>query len=251
MKSLSTTFLPVLFFIGLLINNNAAAQIGNPGLMYQGAFNNAMFLTTKGAIERGMKNRSVATSKNSGTDANISAVNPARSNLNFVSSTKVHDKVLNLIATLAAKGDQTKVRSTAETIDKANFLSVFDNTLKPYGFNSHNMPDVFTAFIVLSWQVVKGTDAAKYPTGIQIFRNQIHSTMNNNTTLQKFTNDQKQEMSETLAYMAMIFTYANQNQMKSGNTAALAATRENVRQGVIKVSGIDLTKYTLTNEGFN
>jgi hypothetical protein len=249
MKSLRTTL--VLFFVGLLINNNAAAQIGNPGLIYQGAFNNAMFLTTKGAIERGMKSSSGNTSKKGSPPVNPSTANPTNSNLNFVPSTKVHDKVLNLIATLAAKGDQAKVRSTAETIDKANFLSVFDNTLRPYGFNSHNMPDIFTAFIVLSWQVVKGTDAAKYPTGIQIFRKQIHSTMSNNATLQKFTNDQKQEMSETLAYMAMIFTYANQNQMKSGNTAALAVTRENIRQGVIKVSGIDLTKYTLTNEGFN
>ncbi|WP_084240602.1 DUF6683 family protein [Pedobacter africanus] len=236
MKSLRTVL--ILVVIALIAGNKTLAQIGNPGLMYQGAFNNAMFLTTKGAIERGMKSRP-------------SAVNTAKSSLNFVSTPEVHNKVLELIASLAAKGDKDKIKSAAAIIEKANFLDEFDKVLKPYGFNSHNMPDVFTAFIVLSWQAVKGSDASKYPEGIQIFRKQIHSVMNGNATLSKFTNAQKQEMSETLAYMAMLFTYGNQNQIKSGNTAALAATRENIRQGVIKVSGIDLTKYTLSNEGFN
>lgn len=227
----------------LLMGNNAVGQIGNPGIMYQGAFNNAMFLTTKSAIERGMKSGQ-ASKPGSGIPSTHTA-----SNLNFVSSAKVHDKVLALIATIAANGDKNKVRPAAETIREANFMARFESILRPYGFNRHNVPDVFAAFIILSWQAVSGKDTGNYREGIQLFRKQIHGAMGNNSQLSEFTNDQKQEISEILSYMAMFFTYACQEQAKKGDTASLAATRQNIRQAVIRVSGIDLAKYTFSNKG--
>ncbi|RKO73094.1 hypothetical protein D7322_03615 [Sphingobacterium puteale] len=73
--------------------------------------------------------------------------------------------------------------------------------------------------------------------------------MGSNSNLAKFSNDQKQEISEILSYMAIFFTYACQEQLKNGDTASLTATRQNIRQAVIRVSGIDLTKYTFNNNG--
>jgi len=228
-----------------LFTGKAIAQIGNPGIMYQGAFNNAMFLTTKSAIERGLKSSSKSNLKK-GTPLVTST-----SNLNFISSTKVHDKVLELIATIAANGDKHKIKSAAETIKNANFMGQFEHLLQPYGFSRHNMPDVFTAFIILSWQAINGEDVGQYREGIKVFRKQIHEAMDYNNKLSEFTNNQKQEISEILSYMAIFFTYVNQDQLKKGNTASLAATRQNIRQAVIRVSGIDLTKYTFNNKGLS
>ncbi len=228
---------------GLFAGNKAWGQIGNPGLMYQGAFNNAMFLTTKSAIERGMK---------SGSGENSGKSRPSRtasSDLNFVSSAKVHDQVLELIGTIAANGNKIKAKSAAETIRNANFMAQFESILRPFGFNRYNVPDVFTAFILLSWQATSGKEIGNYRQGIELLRKQIHSAMGSNSNLAKFSNDQKQEISEILSYMAIFFTYACQEQLKNGDTASLTATRQNIRQAVIRVSGIDLTKYTFNNNG--
>lgn len=49
--------------------------------------------------------------------------------------------------------------------------------------------------------------------------------------------------------MAMFFTYATKEQSKNGDTASLLTTRQNIRQAVIRVSGIDLSQYTFNNNG--
>jgi hypothetical protein len=242
MKNLTKPVI-IAFIVCLFAGHKVWGQIGNPGLMYQGAFNNAMFLTTKSAIEAGMKN---TPGSGSGKSQRPRA---AVSDLNFISSAKVHDRVLNLIATIAANGDKNKINTAANTISNANFMAEFERILKPYGLNRHNVPDVSTAFIILSWQAISGKDAGNYRQGIALFRNQINSAMRNNSSLSEFTNDQKQEISEILSYMAIFFTYACQEQLKNGNTASLNETRKNIRQAVIRVSGIDLSKYTFNNKG--
>lgn len=77
----------------------------------------------------------------------------------------------------------------------------------------------------------------------------MNDVMSNNPAVSAFNNDQKQEIAEILSYMAIIFTYARQEQLKTNNSANWETTRENIRQGAIKVSGIDLQKYTFNNDG--
>lgn len=233
----------IAFVVWLFIGSKVSGQIGNPGLMYQGAFNNAMFLTTKSAIERGMKTAAAPNYRKSYPSTHVAA------GMNFVSSAKVQDKVLKLIATIAANGNKDKAIAAAQTIRNANFMGYFDKLLRPYGLNRHNVPDVFTAFIMLSWQAINGKDVGQYREGIELFRKQIHSAMDNNRDLQALANDQKQEISEILSYMAVFFTYACQDQAKKRDTASLTATRQNIREAVIRVSGIDLTKYAVNNNG--
>lgn len=233
----------IVFVACLFPGNKASGQIGNPGLMYQGAFNNAMFLTTKSAIERSMKTSAARDYRKNYPSADVVG------GMNFVSSAKVQDKVLKLIATIAANGDKDKAIAAAHTIRNANFMGYFDNLLRPYGLNRHNVPDVFTAFIIFSWQAINGKDVRNYREGIELFRKQMHNAMDNNRNLQELTNDQKQEISGILSYMAVFFTYACQDQAKKGDTASLTATRRNIREAVIRVSGIDLTKYTVNNNG--
>lgn len=228
----------------LFPGDKVTAQIGNPGLMYQGAFNNAMFLTTKSAIERGMNSKP----ENRGHVKSEQSVKTA-AGMNFVSSAAVNDKVLELIASITANGDRNKAILAAKTIKNANFMGRFDAILSPYGLNRYNVPDVFTAFVLLSWQAITGNEIGNYRKGIELFRNQIHNAMGNNTKLAQLTNDQKQEIAEILSYMAMFFTYATDEQSKKGDTATMLTTKQNIRQAVIRVSGIDLTLYTFNNNG--
>ncbi|WP_433862765.1 DUF6683 family protein [Sphingobacterium thalpophilum] len=231
-----------IFLLLYLFVENVFGQIGNPGLMYQGAFNNAMFLTTKSAIESSVKN---APDK----DINGKLSKSAVAELTFVASSKVHEKVLDLIANIAAKGDHDRARSAVKTIGKANFMLQFDKLLLPYELNRFNVPDVFTAFIILSWQAISGKDARVYRAGVQRFRKEIHNAMRNNHLVVRFTNDQKQEIAEILSYMAIFFTVASREQSKNGDSAALNLTRQHIRQAVISVSGIDLTKCRFDDNG--
>jgi hypothetical protein len=248
MKEIKTTFiLPVLFVLtGLLASYSpVAAQVGNYGLIYQGAYNNAMFLTTKNAIKRGIRSRSADT-KNSG---NISATDkPAQ--LNFASSEQVHTKVLQGLASMMAGGDQAKVQPNINVLTNGNFLYKFDQLLKQYGFNSRNLGDVVCAFTILSWQAATGGDAARYPAGIGVFRKNMQASLVNNTGIRDFNDAQRQELGETMSYIAVLITLANQDPATKNNPQALAQLRQNARAAALKFTGMDVTQCTLSQNGF-
>ncbi|NML22587.1 hypothetical protein HHL16_17020 [Pseudoflavitalea sp. G-6-1-2] len=227
--------------------SGAGAQIGNPGLMYQGAFDNAMFLTTKAAIEKSVaKNKPVAAEKKNPT---TSATNNAT--LNFTSSPEVHKKVLQLIAGIAAKGDKAKQEKHASVLENAALLTQFDKLLADFGYNSHNLSDVFAAYTIIAWQIATGNDAAQYTQGISLFRKQMAQTMSGNKAVTALSSDQKQEMGETLAYISMIFRIAVQNQANENNAAVLNNIRNSMQSLTLRATGLDLMKYTFNNEGFS
>ncbi|QEC43094.1 DUF6683 family protein [Pseudobacter ginsenosidimutans] len=229
----------------LIPNTKALAQY----FPYEPAYNLAMFSVTKNVVERNIKKVYGIPDKSKPSAGNETTAKAASAKLNFTSSKEVHEKVLETLGRIAAKGDETKVKHHAEVLGKSSLLKDFDSLLRQYGFNSSNMADVFAAYTILSWQAITGTDAAKYKTGIEAFRQNMHSIMDNNEQLQKATNAEKQQLSETLSYLAMIFSFASQEQLKTKNEKALAVTREYIRRGVIRVSGIDLSQYELTNSG--
>lgn len=235
----------LLFLLGLLmLCAPVYAQVGNYGLMYQGAYNNAMFLTTKGAIERGMPSRAEKTKTN-----NYPISSPATA-LNFSASGQVHTKVVRELAIMMANGDQTKIQSNADMLVNRELLNKFDQLLKQYGFNSHNLADVVCAFTILSWQAATGGDAAKYPAGIGIFRRNMLTSLGNNADVRNFNEAQRQELGETIAYIAILITLANQDPATRNNEQALAQLRQNAQAAALKFTGMDVTQYTLTQQGF-
>ncbi|MBO9631468.1 MAG: hypothetical protein J7578_00015 [Chitinophagaceae bacterium] len=235
---------PLLFLLSM-INVGAFAQY----FPYEPAYNLAMFSVTRNVVERNINKVYGLPGKGKPASGTTPVSKAAATSLNFTSSAEVHTKVLETIASIAAKGDRTMVRHHMEVLDKSNFLQKFDTLLRDYGFNSSNMADVFAAYIVLSWQAVTGKDAASFRSGIESFRQNIHGIMDNNEQLKKTTNAEKQQTAETLSYLAMIFSYATQDQNKANNQKALAQTREYIRTGVIRISGIDLLKYELDQSG--
>jgi hypothetical protein len=245
MKNKAPIFSILVSILLLSFHNNATAQIGNPYLIYRGAFNNAMFLNTKGAIERGMRNRDAKTSEHT-----VSKASPAKAaDLNFTPSPAVHDRVVQSIAKLMANGDATKIASNTNILNKANLLGEFNGLLGKYGFNSHNLADVFSAYVILSWQSATGGDATKSPRGIESFRQTVQASFIANESVSTFSNAQKQEVSETIAYMAVLVTLANQEVVKRGDPAAIANSHQKMGELTLKATGIDVAKYNLTQQG--
>ena len=236
----------MLVFAFLLGQPGAYAQIGSPYLVYQGAFNNAMFLTTKGAIERGIRSRD-AKNGNSNTAVNSA---PVKASLTFTSSAIVHNRVVQLMAKIMAEGDNAKIATDSSLLVNGNLLGEFNSLLHKYGFNSNNIGDVFAAYVILSWQAATGGDAAKSPKGIEIFRKAVQSSLASNENISQFSDGQKQQMAETIAYIATLVTLANQELVKKGDTKAIAGARQNMRQLTLSATGIDVFNYTLTQEGF-
>ena len=250
MKKMTYSALIIVFLIlGDVFHNKANAQYGTPFYPYQAAYNNAMFLTTKNAIEKGMHSSSSGTASKSNTRA--TETNAAGlADLNFTSSAQTHEKVVQAIAKTLARGDDSKINPNTDMLVKGDLLGKFDNLLRQYGFDSHNLADVFTAYIILSWQAATGGDASKYPNGIQVFRKTIHASFSNNDNTRNFTNEQKQETSETISYIATLITLGHQDLKRKGDANVLLQFHQNIRNTVMASTGIDVTKYTLTQAGF-
>jgi len=234
--------------LAFALPNKIVAQIGNPHLIYQAAYNNSMFLVTKGAIERGIRSRSEK-SENKAVTANISSTEMA--DLSFTTSSQVHSEVVQSIAKIMAQGDNAKIKAGTDLLNRGNLLGEFDKLLRQYGFNSHDLADVFSAYVILSWQATTGNDAAKNPRGIEIFRKKMQALFGNNEEIRKFTNAQKQQTAETLSYIAVLVTLANQDLTRKGDAGAISQSHQNIRQATMKITGMDITKYTLSQTGFN
>lgn len=170
--------------------------------------------------------------------------------LNFSSSPQVHAKVVQNFATTMSQGDASKSRAIADVLSKNNVLGGFDQLLRKYGFNSHNLGDVFTAYVVLTWEAATGGDATQYPNGIQAFRKNMQSTMAGNNNLLQLSDAQKQETAETLSYMAILANATNQELVKKGDTQTLNQVRENLRQTALQLTGVDISQLALSNAGF-
>ncbi|HEY0244975.1 MAG TPA: DUF6683 family protein, partial [Mucilaginibacter sp.] len=236
-----------IFMLSFLLTmpNKTIAQVGNYGLIYQSSYNNAMFLTTKGAIERNMRHRSSEMKSSSNASSkSLSA------DLNFSPSDQVHTKVLQSMAKIMSNGDEAKIKPNVNLLVNANLLNKFDQLLRQYNFNSYNIADVVCAFTILSWQTATGNDAAKTPAGIVIFRKNMLATLSNNDGIRNFNNAQKQELAETISYLAVLITLANQDPATRSNASALLQLRQNAREAALKITGMDVTKYTLTQTGF-
>ncbi len=98
----------------------ANAQIGNPGLIYQAAYNNSWFLIAKNAITNGMNSRS-KTTPSSGTSSG-----KMTTHLNFTPSREIHTKVVQSLAKLMSPGDNTKLPANTDLLNKADLFGEFD-----------------------------------------------------------------------------------------------------------------------------
>ena len=192
---------------------------------------------------RGIKSNSTTSSKIAVTSKKTIV------DLSFTPTIQAHDQVVTQFAKVLSNDNNAKIKPAKEGLEKANFLGMFDKSLSENNLNSHNVADVYTAYIIFSWEAVTGNDATKYKIGIAKFRDEIREKLNNSAE-SKFSNAQKQLASESLAYLAVFNYLSTQELAKKGDAVTLNQTRANIAKMTANIAGIDVSRYVLNDSGF-
>ncbi|MBZ4190411.1 DUF6683 family protein [Niabella beijingensis] len=231
----------LLFSFGIT-SVNSHAQIGNPGLIYQGAFNNAMFMNTQTAIRRSMQKQAASGYK---AQSNTSLNN----RFSYTPSATVRQKLTRSIAESMAGTNKPAIQSNINMLTRAALLRDFENLLRQYDFNSHNLADVFAAYIIVSWETASGNDASNSRKGIEAFRKEVHQTFSATPEMAQLSNEQKQTATETLSYLAILTIMINRELATKGNSRAITQVRDNMARMTLQVTGMDVSQYLLTPKG--
>jgi hypothetical protein len=166
--------------------------------------------------------------------------------LSFRPSAAVSQAVLERVARQFG-GDRADAYRQALMRD--GVLEKFDALLREYGFASRNVADAFTAYLVMSWEVVNDRDADDYRGGIDALRARMRAAMARDPRVAALTDARKQELAETFGYLAMIAAGTRSQLAHNGDRAALARLQDGVNATARKL-GMDLRAVAMTPQGF-
>ena len=123
----------------------------------------------------------------------------------------------------------------------------FDDLLAGYGYSARNLADVMTAYLVINWQVVHGSEFNDKK-GFDAVRKMITETLTSGGKLAAASNLEKQTLAETFGYQSII-AMQTYKAMKATGNEGLPALQDAIYKNT-KAAGVDLKKYLLTANGF-
>lgn len=167
--------------------------------------------------------------------------------LQFHASSQVSQTVLDRIARQFGGRQPDAYR---QALVRDGMLDKFDALLRQHGYDSHNVADAFTAYLVLSWEVVNNSrDAAQNRAGIDAVRRNMQRALASNPRFAAMPDTQKQEMAETFGYLAMIATSTRNALQTKGDQMGLAKLQDGVNTMAQKM-GVNLRTVKMTSQGF-
>lgn len=166
--------------------------------------------------------------------------------LQFQSSAEVSKSVLDRIARQFGGRQPDTYR---QALLRDDMLAKFDTLLRQYGYDSHNVADAFTAYLVLSWEVVNNGSLGADRAGIDALRRNLQQALARNPRFVAMPDAQKQEMAETFAYLAMIASATRSELQRKGDPMSLARLQDGVN-GTAQRMGVNLRAVKLTAQGF-
>jgi hypothetical protein len=244
--------MPVLAAASLLVSSQILAQIyvGGP----QGSSMAASFMVGNSMLKNAYAKSGVGDSA-SAAFSRSAGVKPQSAGssmalLSFVPSPGISARVRESVIDSAIKTDPSLDRAKLEEGFANNqVLKSFAELLANYGYSSTNLADVMTAYYVVCWEVVNGTDASGNSGGISAVNAQLKGALLANLNFQRLPDTDKQQVAEVMAYQTVIVASAKNELIKRGDQAGLQRLRQSVRQGVLQM-GVDLSRLKLTSQGF-
>jgi hypothetical protein len=119
--------------------------------------------------------------------------------------------------------------------------------VKAYGFDPHNLVDAYAVWWINVWGASQKTDTEPDKTTAEAVKQQVRNAFAATPEFADTSDAERQEFAEALLLQAAILGAAFE-QMK-GDPVQLEQLAEAARQGA-KASGLDLSKMTLTQDGF-
>jgi hypothetical protein len=125
-----------------------------------------------------------------------------------------------------------------------DFYALFDQTVRPYGYNSRNVADVVAAYTVLNWAIANNQEPPK-DAGHAAVRRKVATILSANPVLADPAN--RQRVADELILRYVLFTGAFQEARKTGQATTMS---NHIRQTFLAQNGEDLRQMRFTPQGF-
>jgi hypothetical protein len=168
----------------------------------------------------------------------------------FKRSPEVHQTVVHAMADDLAQGNAAQRERLVQSLSQDDAIGRFDGLVRTFGLNGSDLADVYTIYLVMSWELINNGDARENTAGIRALNTQVHRAFAQNPRLQTLADAQKQHIAETMVYLAMIAVASRSTLQHSGNAAGLAELRERVRSTALKLTQVDLKGVRFDSTGF-
>ncbi len=119
--------------------------------------------------------------------------------------------------------------------------------MRPVGLRVNNVADAYTVWWIAAWEAVNQTDAGSSSAMYTAVKNQAAQAILKSGKISGMSAATKQEMAESLLVQAFLIQQAQQSARGDANQGTSVARA--VNEGA-KRTGLDLTKMTLTEDGF-
>lgn len=170
--------------------------------------------------------------------------------LTFSPSPEVtQDTNRQIAAALASHVPAANHARLEQLVDSGELPRAFDDLLGKFGYDPDDLGDVMTAYIIIAWETIHDGDATRYPRGMDAVRRRVRYAMATNPRTATFSDAQKQNFAEVLAYMAMLNVIGRKRLQAAGDSAGLQQLEQNVRAQT-RAYGLDLGALQLDDNGF-
>lgn len=122
-----------------------------------------------------------------------------------------------------------------------------EDAMAPHGLSANNVADAFALWWTTAWIEVNQSGTKPSTKMMLAVQNQISKTMNAGGKVASMADHQKQQMADNFMLQAFLIIFLNDQ--ARDNPAQQAQVARQINEGA-KVMGLDLTKMTLTENGF-
>lgn len=151
-----------------------------------------------------------------------------------------------------------RIQSSRPQIEKevnsGAFRRMFGTIIGPTQLSSNNVADVLSAYMVVSWGILKGKPNVGRPldrAGTRAVQSSLRNHMALDRAFQSLTNDKKQRFTEDLANLTALYVLQSAEFRKNNNQTSIKRLKDDVRVASRQRTGIDLSKIRFDSKGFN
>ena len=213
---------------------------------YTGSFD----LVQWGSVDAGHEAaiaESVADTVSAPPPAVRSSKSPASKNLGFVASEKRRQQTLQAMVQRVRRSDPAGAAQLEQFLATPDMFGLLDGALAPMGLKTTNLADAFAIWWIAAWNGSRGENDTTDRATAQAVKRQAEAALLSTPGIADLTDAQKQELAES--YLIQLALIDASIEWGKANPAGMEQVRRAIAQGA-KASGMDLSKVTLTEEGF-
>ncbi len=241
------SFLAALIVASLARAASAQIDMPAPMPMVNAAFQAQMFRNVLDSNQRASSSTSNTGRVTSGASARgrVPSAAPVAS---YRPDVSVRERVKARFLQEARRRDPAGAEAIARSLEKDDWIAMFDRAMSGYGLRSGNTIDALTAYWLASWAATANYDGKVTRQQVQAVRSQIAGGFEvTNSGLD--TPAKRQEFAESLILQTVLIDGMMETAKHRGDRDFIRKMGEATHQAMLK-GGVDLKSLILTDRGF-